>query len=57
MEYDGAPDRQYDQGDRAKDVTLREPSENGLTFRALEIPPDIPDRQKHIEILQDLNRR
>jgi len=38
-------------------VTQREPSENGLTFRALEIPPDIPDRQKHIEILQDLNRR
>jgi hypothetical protein len=44
-------------GDRAKDVTQREPSENGLTFRALEIPPDIPDRQKHIEILRDLNKK
>ena len=30
-------------GDRAADVTAREPTENGLTFRALEIPPDIPD--------------
>jgi hypothetical protein len=37
-------------------VTQREPSENGLTFRALEIPPDIPDEEKHIEILQDLNK-
>jgi len=44
-------------GDRAKDVTQREPSENGLTFRALEILPDIPDRQRHIEILQDLNKK
>jgi mannose-6-phosphate isomerase-like protein (cupin superfamily) len=43
-------------GDRAKDVTQREPTENGLTFRALEIPPDIPDKQKHIEILEDLNK-
>ena len=44
-------------GDRAKDVTQREPSENGLTFRALEIPPDIPDKRKHIEILQDVNKK
>ena len=44
-------------GDRAMDVTQREPSENGLTFRALEIPPDIPDKQKHIKILQDLNKK
>jgi mannose-6-phosphate isomerase-like protein (cupin superfamily) len=44
-------------GDRAKDVTQREPSENGLTFRALEIPPDIPDKEKHIEILQNLNKK
>jgi hypothetical protein len=43
-------------GDRAKNVTQREPTENGLTFRALEIPPDIPDTQKHIEILQELNK-
>jgi hypothetical protein len=37
-------------------VTQREPSENGLTFRALEIPPDIPDKEKHIEILQNLKQ-
>lgn len=44
-------------GDRAKDVTQREPSGNGLTFRALEIPPDIADKQRHIEILKDLNKK
>jgi len=44
-------------GDRGADVTAREPTENGLTFRALEIPPDIPDAKKHIEILQDLNKK
>lgn len=43
-------------GDRAKDVTQREPTENGLTFRALEIPPDIKDVKKHIQILQELNK-
>ena len=43
-------------GDRAADVTAREPTENGLTFRALEIPPDIADAKKHIEILQELNK-
>jgi mannose-6-phosphate isomerase-like protein (cupin superfamily) len=44
-------------GDRAADVTAREPTENGLTFRALEIPPDIEDTQKHIEILKGLNKK
>lgn len=44
-------------GDRAKGVTQREPLESGLTWRALEIPPDIADKQKHIEILQDLNKK
>lgn len=43
--------------DRAADVTAREPAANGLTFRALEIPPDIGDAQKHIEILQKLNEK
>jgi mannose-6-phosphate isomerase-like protein (cupin superfamily) len=43
-------------GDRAADVTQREPTENGLTFRALEIPPDIADAKKHIEILKELNK-
>jgi hypothetical protein len=44
-------------GDRAKSVTQREPTDNGLTWRALEIPPDIPDKQKHVEILQNLNKK
>ena len=44
-------------GDRGADVTVREPTENGLIFRALEIPPDIKDAKKHIEILQELNKK
>jgi len=44
-------------GDRGADVTIREPTENGLIFRALEIPPDIKDAKKHIEILQELNKK
>ncbi|HEY4443584.1 MAG TPA: cupin domain-containing protein [Steroidobacteraceae bacterium] len=42
-------------GDRAVGVTQREPEADGLIFRALEIPPDIDDRKKHIEILQQLH--
>jgi quercetin dioxygenase-like cupin family protein len=42
-------------GDRANGVTQREPDGNGLIFRALEIPPDIEDRRKHIEVLQVLH--
>lgn len=42
-------------GDRAVGVTQREPEADGLIFRALEIPPDIADRKKHIEILQKLH--
>ncbi len=44
-------------GDRGADVTMREPSENGMIFRALEIPPDIKDAKKHTEILQELNKK
>lgn len=44
-------------GDRAADVTAREPAENGLIFRALEIPPDSEDTQKHIETLQELHKQ
>jgi hypothetical protein len=40
-------------GDRAADLTAREPAESGLTFRALEIPPDIKDAKKHTETLQE----
>src|SRR5258705_1021986 len=42
-------------GDRAVGVIQREPEGDGLIFRALEIPPDIDDRTKHIEILQKLH--
>lgn len=42
-------------GDRAAGVTRREPAGNGLTFRALEIPPDIADVRTHTAELQKLN--
>jgi mannose-6-phosphate isomerase-like protein (cupin superfamily) len=42
-------------GDRAVGVTQREPVGDGLIFRALEIPPDISDREKHIEVLKELH--
>ena len=42
-------------GDRAVGVILREPEADGLIFRALEIPPDIEDREKHISVLQKLH--
>jgi mannose-6-phosphate isomerase-like protein (cupin superfamily) len=42
-------------GDRAVGVVQREPEGDGLIFRALEIPPDIGDRKRHIEILQKLH--
>ena len=42
-------------GDRAVGVIQREPEGDGLIFRALEIPPDIDDRKKHVEILQRLH--
>src|ERR1700682_2894839 len=42
-------------GDRALGVIQREPEGDGLIFRALEIPPDISDRKKHIEVLQTLH--
>jgi hypothetical protein len=44
-------------GHRGAHVTDREPTANGLTFRALEIPPDIADKKRHIEILQELNKK
>jgi quercetin dioxygenase-like cupin family protein len=42
-------------GDRAAGVIQREPEGDGLIFRALEIPPDINDRESHIEVLQKLH--
>lgn len=44
-------------GDRGADVVAREPAENGLAFRALEIPPDIKDTKKHVEVLKELNKK
>ena len=43
-------------GDRAAAVDTREPQGGGLIFRALEIPPDIPDADEHIKVLQELNK-
>jgi mannose-6-phosphate isomerase-like protein (cupin superfamily) len=45
------------QGDRGADVTMREPTENGMIFRLLEIPPDMKDKKKHIEMMKELNRK
>src|ERR1700738_2602459 len=42
-------------GDRAMGGIQREPTGDGLIFRALEIPPDIDDREKHIAVLQKLH--
>jgi mannose-6-phosphate isomerase-like protein (cupin superfamily) len=44
------------EGDRGADVVAREPEADGLTFRALEIPPDIEDAQRHIDVLRELNK-
>ena len=44
-------------GDRGADVTIREPTEDGMIFRALEIPRDMKDRMKHIELMRELNRK
>jgi mannose-6-phosphate isomerase-like protein (cupin superfamily) len=44
-------------GDRAADVTMREPTENGMIFRVLEIPPDMKDKKKHIELVKELNQK
>jgi mannose-6-phosphate isomerase-like protein (cupin superfamily) len=50
-----APADNQIEGDRAADVTTREPLDSGMTFRALEIPPDLKDTKHHIEVLQQLN--
>ena len=43
-------------GDRAVDVTVREP-ENGMIFRVNEIPPDMKDKKKHIQMMKELNAK
>lgn len=44
-------------GDRAVGVVEREPQGGGLIFRALEIPPDPADRQRHLEVIRELHQR
>jgi hypothetical protein len=41
--------------DRGLAVKTREPPAGGMLFRALEIPPDSPDRDKHVDVLKKLN--
>src|ERR1700733_1121117 len=41
--------------DRSLDVTTREPPPGGMLCRALEIPPDPPDRTHHIEAVKRLH--
>ncbi|SAL37004.1 cupin 2 domain-containing protein [Caballeronia udeis] len=41
--------------DRGNETSTREPFPGGLLFRALEIPPDTDDKDKHIETLRKLN--
>lgn len=43
------------EGDRALDITTREPPRGGMLFRALEIPPDTADKATHIAALKKLN--
>src|SRR5260370_26169386 len=44
-------------GERAADVKVREPPGNGMIFRADEIPPDMKDKKKHIEMMKELNQQ
>lgn len=41
--------------DRGNDTMSREPHPGGMLCRALEIPPDTPDKMAHIERLRKLN--
>jgi hypothetical protein len=45
------------EGDRGDDIHTREPFPGGMLFRALEIPPDTPDRQRHLAELAQLNQQ
>lgn len=44
------------EGDRGDETSHREPFPGGMLFRALEIPPDTPDRQRHLAELARLNQ-
>lgn len=43
------------EGDRGNETMTREPFPGGMLFRALEIPPDTADRQRHLAELARLN--
>jgi mannose-6-phosphate isomerase-like protein (cupin superfamily) len=43
-------------GDRGSDVTAREPDGDGVIFRAVEIPPNPQDRQKHVDVIHGLHK-
>jgi len=43
-------------GDRAVDITVREP-DDGMIFRVNEIPPDMKDKKKHIQMMKELNAK
>jgi mannose-6-phosphate isomerase-like protein (cupin superfamily) len=42
-------------GDRGIDTVAREPDGAGVIFRAVEIPPNPKDREKHVETLKGLH--
>jgi len=44
------------EGDRANEVTTREPFPGGMLMRALELPPD-PPKEKHLENFLKLNKK
>lgn len=44
-------------GDRSLGVSIREPAENGLMFRVLELPPDPKDPQEQLAFAQEMNEK
>ena len=45
------------EGDRANDITTREPLPGGMLMRMLELPPDTADKAKHLEEFKRLNEQ
>ena len=44
-------------GDRGRKVVSREPDGDGVIFRAVEIPPNPEDREKHLEVMHGLHKQ
>lgn len=42
--------------DRGADITTRSPNPGGMLVRAVEIPPDNPDREYHVQQVQKLHK-